>query len=330
MNNKNLIIMQRGTMVTYMFHDLTGRADVDVYYVAEPLGNKVLNYARKVHTSIRLSRKAELPLKQIWYRKSLCNVMGDGKTVFFMLDAAVHIGKKNLRYLKKKYKESKFVLILLDSVNAHSWIIQYGKHYIDSFEWDLVLSYDEADCAERGFSYLGKNYYSRIETHGDAGENTDLYYIGQIKNEPTRMRLLEAIYKLSVDNQVRCCFKISGIDKKSAAAEGIRVMDSYMPYKDVVSEIQSANCILELVQPGQKSQTVRYMEAVCYNRKLLTNNRNIEELPFYNEKYMKFFGTAEDIDFDWVKEETDVDYGYNNEFSPVKIPELADGILKNK
>ena len=100
---------------------------------------------------------------------------------------------------------------------------------------------------------------------------------------------------------------------------GLNFHDKDLPYENVVSNILSANCILEMVAKGQNVQTARYYEAVCYNKKLLTNNPNIKELSFYNPKYMQHFESVEDIDFEWVKRRELIDYHYNNEFSPNHI-----------
>ena len=65
-----------------------------------------------------------------------------------------------------------------------------------------------------------------------------------------------------------------------------------------------------------------------YNKKLLTNNYSICNLPFYNSKYMKSFQTFEDIDLEWVRRKEIINYGYTNEFSPVKILYMIDKHFK--
>ena len=100
---------------------------------------------------------------------------------------------------------------------------------------------------------------------------------------------------------------------------GLNFHGKDLPYEKVIGNILSTNCVLEMVAKGQKVQTARYYEAVCYNKKLLTNNPNIKELSFYNPKYMKYFENIEDIDFEWVKRKETIDYHYNNEFSPNHI-----------
>lgn len=78
---------------------------------------------------------------------------------------------------------------------------------------------------------------------------------------------------------------------------------------------------MENVQPGQSGVTLRYYEAIVYNKKLLTNNKFVKRLPFYNPKFMYIYEKVEDIDIEWIKKEEMVDYKYNDEFSPVKLIE---------
>ena len=103
-----------------------------------------------------------------------------------------------------------------------------------------------------------------------------------------------------------------------------------LPYEKVISDVKSSNCILEIVQSGQSAQTARYFEAICYNKKLLTNNFSINKFPFYNKKYMKCFQTYDEIDLDWVRTKEEIDYGYKNEFSPLKILDLINSCFNWK
>ena len=91
-----------------------------------------------------------------------------------------------------------------------------------------------------------------------------------------------------------------------------------------------ANCIIELLQENQKAQSLRYFEAVVFNKKLLTSNENIKKLSFYDKRYMKVFKNLEDIDFDWVNKKEEIDYNYKNEFSPIYIIEELEKIQKSE
>ena len=100
--------------------------------------------------------------------------------------------------------------------------------------------------------------------------------------------------------------------------------DKFKDYKDIIKEIKKSNCIVEILQKNQTGSTLRYYEAICYNKKLLTNNINVMNLPFYNEKYIRIFDDSFKIDYDWIKEEEIIDYQYNNLYSPIKILDLIE------
>ena len=80
--------------------------------------------------------------------------------------------------------------------------------------------------------------------------------------------------------------------------EGLREgqgIKGWMDYKEVIDIVKQSNCILEVVQEGQNGITLRTMEAVCYGKKLLTNNKNIVKYPFYDSKYISVFEDIDDI-----------------------------------
>ena len=103
------------------------------------------------------------------------------------------------------------------------------------------------------------------------------------------------------------------------------MVNDIRPYKEVLESTLKANCILEIVRPGQVGFTLRTFEAVVYNKKLLTNNENIKDFKFYNPQYMKIFKKIEDIDWKWVHETLNVDYHYDDSFSPLRFIKEIEG-----
>ena len=96
-------------------------------------------------------------------------------------------------------------------------------------------------------------------------------------------------------------------------------------YKDTIEKMLTCNCILDIVDSGSSGGvSLRFFEAVVYNKKLLTNNKNIVKMPFYNPNYMKIFEKYDDIDLDWLKNNENVDYGYNGEFEAIEFIKRID------
>ena len=67
--------------------------------------------------------------------------------------------------------------------------------------------------------------------------------------------------------------------------------------------------------------TLRALEAVILNKKFLTNNKRIVDLPFYNPKYIQIFDNPEKIDFEFIKREENINYHYKEECSPTRLIE---------
>ena len=56
----------------------------------------------------------------------------------------------------------------------------------------------------------------------------------------------------------------------------------------------------EIVQPGQGGLTIRTLEALFYNKKLITNNESITEYDFYNADNI-FIYKEQDCNIDALK-----------------------------
>ena len=64
------------------------------------------------------------------------------------------------------------------------------------------------------------------------------------------------------------------------------------------------------------------MEAVIFGRKLLTNNKNVTDLEFYDPRYIRIFHSPEDIGPDFLASDEVVDYGYRGEYSPLRLIDM--------
>jgi hypothetical protein len=66
-----------------------------------------------------------------------------------------------------------------------------------------------------------------------------------------------------------------------------------------------------------------------YNKKLITNSQPVKDSPFYRPEYIKLYDNITEIDPSFVLDDTPVDYGYNNEFSPIGLIEHIDNVISS-
>jgi len=319
---KYLMVWPYGWFDRYMYRDLLFNEQVIPFYINMPLKSNWISLIRRVHLSFRVNRIIDLPGKSYWNRQLLTSITKDTCVIFNTGTLSV-IGWDLLN--KVKEKAAKVVLLIVDSIHAHSSHMIMALPKVLHFPWDLILSYDQNDCKEYGFHYLGTNYYSAMPEIDPSAYESDIYFVG--RNKAGRNNKIIDLQKKLVSFGVKCNFNLVSskwdiTSNKNEHIPGLSLSHTDIPYENVVADIKSSNCIFEVVQDGQRIQTIRYFEAVCYNKKLLTNNAGLYNLPFYNPKYMKYFSSFEDIDFEWIKEKEDIDYGYTNEFSPVKILDM--------
>lgn len=326
---KYIFVYPYGWFDSYMYKDLFATGEVVPYMLKEPFHSTLLNFIRKVHCSRKVNNLVPLPLKDIW-NYSLLQMLENNTCIIFDTGALSMISASFLYKIKKYRKNIKMVLFIADSLHGSSEHIPRAIPNILNFPWDVRLSYDINDCAEYGFDYLGPNIYSALRDVEPCAAKSDIYYIG--RNKANRNALILEIYNKCVQNGMRTNFELIDNKKKLKNShvenmKGLHFSFVDIPYEKVVSHVLSANCILEVVAQGQKAQTARYYEAVCYNKKLLTNNPNIKDLPFYDARYMKVFERVEDIDFEWVKKREHINYNYNGQFSPVHALEKLEKLL---
>ena len=80
-----------------------------------------------------------------------------------------------------------------------------------------------------------------------------------------------------------------------------------------------ANCSLDINQDGGTGFTSRFIEAVLYNKRLVTDNVFVKESKFYNPKYIQCVSNFDDMDTKFITNEELVDYNYKGEFSPINL-----------
>ena len=321
---KAVLFIRWGDFGSYLFRDLIDCANIKTFYINKPIENKILRVFHKIHTSHKINSCVPLPSQEIWndINKAieLCSI--SDYCIFINSGTLECINLKYLKILKNKCPKCKMVLIITDSMKAHSNNLIYTKPLVFGFGWDLILSYDREDCKDYGFTYLGYSYYSMIGTPGAKKSKTeyDLYSICNRKHaDLSREKIMNSLYEECVSHSLKCNFSVVIGNDKKVTDNGIHYLSKGLLYEQIVKEIQESNCILEILQSGQHQQTIRYFEAVCYNKKLLTNNPNIVSLPYYNPKYMKVFTTEKDLDFEWIKKVENIDYQYRGDFSPNKL-----------
>lgn len=327
-----VMVMSGGAEAPLIFGDL--EKDSRVLYLPSSvldLNSCFLEKLRHVHLSSKISRYVCLPLKCIWNNTlSLSQVSfqtNENYKIIFIITSLARYNISYLRMLKKQYSID-YYLYMLDSVDSKEGQI-IARFLKEKNLFSGIYSFDMADCQRYGFKYFMQPLRTFTKEELNLNQcQSDLYFLGRSKG---RTNLLMQIK--DANPAISCNFQIipDAKDNKALMREK-GVLSGYVSYEDNVRNVLSTNVILEVVQGVQSGNTLRYQEAIIYNKKLLTNNSHVKEFPFYDERFIKVFQKIEDIDFDWVKEKETVDYGYNGEFSASRFIDqiVKDSLLEEK
>ena len=255
--------------------------------------------ARKFHLN------SKFPFKHLWYG-DWKEKLTDGSTVI-LFDSIFDV--EIVEWIKKKKKNSRLIFWFWNPVNED----MYKKLKNRNCE---LWSFDPEDCKNYGMKYNTQFYFNTVEKSKETIEY-DIVFVGKDKG---RFDYLKDLQDTFSEQGLHAYFHIVS-DKKWNVPKG-RVKDS-MSYPVLIQHVAKSKAILDIVQAGQSGLTLRSMESLFLEKKLITNNAlinkydfyrrenifilgldNPDELPdFLNTSYFKIHEeTIEEYDFDqWIK-----------------------------
>lgn len=152
-------------------------------------------------------------------------------------------------------------------------------------------SFDLKDC-ERYQMNQNVQYYSISSLEREEKIENDIYFIG---HDVGRKRLILDVKKMAESQGMVCDFHIM--------EKGVVI-----PYKKIQKQLQKSKAILEINRDGQSGYTLRVMESLFFDKKLITNNKRLFEAPFYNKN--NIFVIGHDC-IDNLKEFMELPYDYS-------------------
>lgn len=308
-------------MYRIMFHDL--EKNPDTVLVKDKLcSSRIKEFLLHDKTKVMFKGKLDFAFEEknnLYQEIENSSVMYDEVCVIFT-NAALYYNnylEGNLRNYKKRWNHLKYVLLYLDVVDTG---VSKNANYLRAHDmFDAVYTIEQADADHIGAEFV-MTPYSYIESMNTKSIH-DLYFCGASKH---RSEIIAECAAACKREKIDAEMDVVSYEDKNMLTEYPEIVLLHEPgqfstYSRVLKKTLLAKCILEIVQPGQMALTLRAYEAVCYNRKLLTNNRAVLSFPYYDPKYMQYFENVGKIDWKWVKTDTEVNYHYRGEFSPFEL-----------
>lgn len=158
------------------------------------------------------------------------------------------------------------------------------NHYLIDHSWE-IWTFDEEQSKLNNWNYIGQFYDGNIlKNKGEIryqfcfcgynkGRDNILCELAR-KFNGLHLNYKFIIREWGIPNYINS-YKNKGLRSFITLFE-----TNYYSYLEI---IEKSNCIVDIVQNGQIGLTMRVMESLFYNKKLLTNNRDIINYPFYSK-----------------------------------------------
>ena len=177
------------------------------------------------------------------------------------------------KYIKKKNIKCKTIFWYWNKVNKIN-VKNLGSKYIDYY-----YSYDKNDCKKYNMRYNTQCYNKKLAKYiNKQDEQYDFVFLGTNKGRKEEIISLENVLN---KYNYKTNFKI--IENKK----------EFIPYQDYLKMVTNSKCIVDFVKEGTCGLTLRIFEGMFFQKKIITNNKNIVEYDFYNSNNIFIIGIDE-------------------------------------
>ncbi len=202
------------------------------------------------------------------------------------------------KWIRSQQKDMRIIYWYWNPVNERS-----NPALVDDSETEL-WSFDSADCAKYGMKQNIQYYYGSPEEIHEV--KYDVYFVGHDKGRAEQLSDIKA----KLDN-LGITYRFDLIEENQPN----------IPYNEVRENIKNSRAILEVNQSGQSGYTLRALEALFFQKKLITTNESIMRESFYRENNiyiighddysLKEFMDASMDDTSYLQQEYDIDAWLN-------------------
>lgn len=299
--------------------DLESLDNVEVIQVPLQNHSRLCRALFELHNDERINRRLNLPLKSLWFPHYFKENFSTKKPYCFIF-ASTSYSFEYIDYLRRQYPNCKIVKIHRDLLKVTHAKPNYSEDNMNRV-FDLRLTIDKDEAKE--YNLL---YFDEIESKIDVGKDSnyplsDVFFAGKAKDRLPK--LIEAYDKFTSFG-LKCDFFITHVKKEDQIQrEGITYSDKYMPYLDMLYKSVNTRFMFDINQTGAAGYTSRFLEAVMYNKRFITDNKSVKYTRFYKSGDILFYEKVADINKVFF-EKDEANYDYVDEFSPIHLLELID------
>lgn len=190
-----------------------------------------------------------------------------------------------LKYIAKKCPQKRLIFYYWNPVSSS---ITPGCIPSVFEKW----SYSLTDCQKYGLKFNPTFYFDDFVEESSLGITQDVFFIGKDKGRYAELMNFEKLFAkkgLSTKFVVTANHSISLCRKYSKS----------ISYKEVLENVKRSKCLFDYYTDPQAGLSLRAMESLFFEKKLITNNQTIDSYDFYNPANVFVIGkrSFDDLDF---------------------------------
>lgn len=222
-------------------------------------------------------------------------VMEEKNTIYdyFLVVAGAEFSEGFIKKLRKLNIGIKCIIFIWDklettplskSINAFDKIYTFDKKDAEIFNFNFLSSFYIDECKENIADYKEREY--------------DLYYIGRLRSVE-RYYYIKSLFEYSRLLKLRFYLKLWVTDKTSKCLP-VEYEESVVSYEKIdyiknLDYVKKSRIVLELIHGNQTGLTLRAIESIATQTKLITTNKDIVNYDFYNSENILIIENEKDI-----------------------------------
>lgn len=171
-------------------------------------------------------------------------------------------------YIKKKNSNCKLILWLWNPIT------EYSKNFLTSPYINEIWTYDKEDAKKYNIKY-NTQFYNKKIVCPKVEIKQDITFLGMEKG---RKNIINDLKNKFIKNDLTTKIHIIENEKDSIS------------YEEYLAMVGESKAILDIIMGDVTGLTLRCMEALFFNKKLITNNKDIENYDFYNPNNIFIIG----------------------------------------
>jgi hypothetical protein len=236
-------------------------------------------------------------LEKFWFNRELKKVslqnldLTNYKVIIF--DAPIWIN--NIHRFSEVFDKNK--------VKFWFWNATSNGHMIARIQDEVasVASFDSEDCINFGMTFLPQFHLNFEYNLTDEETIFDVLFVGRVKN---RLSEIENFYSQCLLLGLNVYFHVKR-DRYFQKSEVLSLKDKDISYYAYLKLVSQSRVILEINESNTSGLSLRAIESLFYDKKLVTNNSQIKKYDFYDPRNILVLDNLKGMSVDFLNSKSE-------------------------